>query len=363
LLLGNGLSNMSSKTGGRASRRFMQGVAYVVMGGALVGCSTDFTRFTDGISTSSTTPQYAVDAMQPVQPMPAGAYGAGVVQSNELPPVAEEPVQLAAVTPPPVAKPQSARTETKTQNNAVSPAAGKTYIVQSGDTLSGIASRYGVTQAAVKKNNNMQTDMVKIGQKLVIPGNRAQTQLAVTAPAVPVARPVEKKSVKVAVVPAKSAASAVTAKADHPSVVQNEDVGKIENAGLTPPAVTRIGMRWPVRGRILSNFGQHEGASTNDGMDIMVPEGTSVRAAENGEVIYSGSGLKEFGNTILIRHADNVVTVYGHNGELLVQRGQKVHRGDEIAKSGISGNAKTPRLHFEVRKNSTPINPVKYLEN
>lgn len=344
----------------------MQGIAYVVIGGALVGCSTDFTRFTDGISTASTTPQYADDAMQPVQPMTAGAYGAGTVQSSELPPVAEEPVQVAAVTPPPVAKTQSVKTETpktetstKTQSNAATTAAGKTYIVQSGDTLSGIAGRYGVTQAAVKKTNNMQTDMVKIGQKLVIPGSSAQTQVAVKTPAVPA----ERKETKVMVTPVKPATPAVTAKVDNPPVVQNRDAGKVENAGLTPPAVTSIGMRWPVRGRILSNFGQHEGASTNDGMDIMVPEGTSVRAAESGEVIYSGSGLKEFGNTILIRHADNVVTVYGHNGQLLVQRGQKVRRGDEIAKSGISGNAKTPRLHFEVRKNSTPVNPVKYLEN
>ncbi|AQS41396.1 MAG: Peptidase M23 family protein [Candidatus Tokpelaia hoelldobleri] len=348
----------------------MHGIAYVVIGGALVGCSTDFTRFTDGISTGSTTPQYAADAMQPVQPMPAGAYGAGAVQSSELPPVAEKPVQVATVTPPPVAKIQGTKTETpktatntKAQGNAAATTAGKIYIVQSGDTLSGIASRHGVTQAAVKKTNNMQTDMVKTGQKLVIPGGGAQAQVAVKTPAVPSVKPAEKKETRVAVAPAKPAAPAVTAKADNLPVARNEAAGKIENAGLTPPAVTGIGMRWPVRGRILSNFGQHEGASTNDGMDIMVPEGTSVRAAESGEVIYSGSGLKEFGNTILIRHEDNVVTVYGHNGQLLVQRGQKVRRGDEIAKSGISGNAKTPRLHFEVRKNSTPVNPVKYLEN
>jgi len=102
---------------------------------------------------------------------------------------------------------------------------------------------------------------------------------------------------------------------------------------------------------------------TNDGVDIMVPEGTIVKAAENGVVIYAGDGLKEFGNTILIRHEDNLVTVYGHNSQLLVQRGQKVRRGDDIAKSGKSGNTTTPKLHFEVRKNSTPVNPMKYLES
>lgn len=95
----------------------------------------------------------------------------------------------------------------------------------------------------------------------------------------------------------------------------------------------------------------------------MAPEGSSVKAAENGVVIYAGDGLKEFGNTVLIRHENNIVTVYGHNSKILVQRGQKVRRGDEIAKSGMSGNASTPRVHFEVRKNSSPVNPIKYLEN
>uniref|UniRef100_UPI002431F707 M23 family metallopeptidase n=3 Tax=Bartonella TaxID=773 RepID=UPI002431F707 len=134
-------------------------------------------------------------------------------------------------------------------------------------------------------------------------------------------------------------------------------------AVVAPQATGISKMRWPAQGRILSSFGQKEGSSTNDGIDIMAPEGSSVKAAENGVVIYAGDGLKEFGNTVLIRHENNIVTVYGHNSKILVQRGQKVRRGDEIAKSGMSGNASTPRVHFEVRKNSSPVNPIKYLEN
>ncbi len=86
------------------------------------------------------------------------------------------------------------------------------------------------------------------------------------------------------------------------------------------------------------------------------------RAAENGVVIYAGDGLKEFGNTVLVRHENGLVTVYGHASEINVQRGQKVRRGEEIAKAGMSGSADTPKLHFEVRKDSAPVDPSGYLE-
>ena len=79
-------------------------------------------------------------------------------------------------------------------------------------------------------------------------------------------------------------------------------------------------------------------------------------------VIYSGDGLKEYGNTVLVRHDDGLVTVYAHASDLKVNRGDKVKRGQTIASSGMSGNAKTPRLHFEVRKNATPVNPSDFLE-
>ena len=93
-----------------------------------------------------------------------------------------------------------------------------------------------------------------------------------------------------------------------------------------------------------------------------MPTGTPIKAAENGVVIYAGDGLKEFGNTVLVRHEDGLVTVYGHAGEIKVQRGQKVRRGEDIALAGMSGSAETPKLHFEVRKDSAPVNPVGFLE-
>ena len=115
--------------------------------------------------------------------------------------------------------------------------------------------------------------------------------------------------------------------------------------------------RWPARGRIIEGFK----AGGNDGINISVPSGTSVRAAENGVVVYSGDGLKGYGNLVLIKHPNGFVSAYANNGELDVKRGDQVKRGQIIAKSGETGNVNAPQLHFELRKGSTPVDPTQYL--
>ncbi len=115
--------------------------------------------------------------------------------------------------------------------------------------------------------------------------------------------------------------------------------------------------RWPARGRIIEGFK----AGGNDGINISVPSGTSVRAAENGVVVYSGDGLKGYGNLVLIKHPNGFVSAYANNGELDVKRGDTVKRGQIIAKSGDTGNVNAPQLHFELRKGSTPVDPTNYL--
>ena len=117
--------------------------------------------------------------------------------------------------------------------------------------------------------------------------------------------------------------------------------------------------RWPARGRIIQGF--KGGSGGNDGINIAVPEGTSVKAAEGGVVAYAGSELKGYGNLVLIRHPNGYVTAYANNGEIDVKRGETVKRGQQIAKSGQSGNVSSPQLHFELRKGSTPIDPTQYL--
>ena len=143
--------------------------------------------------------------------------------------------------------------------------------------------------------------------------------------------------------------------------------GNVRGAG-TPAAAPLTGeqadasgvapeFRWPARGRIIQGFK----SGGNDGINISVPEGTSVRAAENGTVAYAGSELKGYGNLVLIRHPNGFVSAYANNGELNVKRGDVVKRGQVIAKSGQSGNVSSPQLHFELRKGSTPVDPTSYL--
>ncbi len=115
--------------------------------------------------------------------------------------------------------------------------------------------------------------------------------------------------------------------------------------------------RWPARGRIIEGFK----VGANDGINISVPEGTSVRAAESGVVAYSGDGLKGYGNLVLIRHPNGYVTAYANNGALSVKSGETVKRGQIIATSGQTGNVSAPQLHFELRKGKTPVDPTSYL--
>ena len=238
------------------------------------------------------------------------------------------------------------------------PTAGSVYTVQSGDTLSSIAKRMGTTTAAIKQANGLDGGLIRIGQKLTIPGVTAQNVASaklpenvdpiVTGSAAPAAKPANDTKVSGYTPPAKAAEKAIEETVDEAAVA---------------PDATGIGrMRWPVRGRVVSAFGTPSGGKKNDGIDIAVPEGTPVKAAENGVVIYAGDGLKDFGNTVLVRHEDGLVTVYGHASQIKVSRGDTVRRGQEIALSGLSGNADSPKLHFEVRKNSAPVDPTGFLE-
>jgi murein DD-endopeptidase MepM/ murein hydrolase activator NlpD len=118
--------------------------------------------------------------------------------------------------------------------------------------------------------------------------------------------------------------------------------------------------RWPVKGRV-AGFGPRPNGQQNDGINLAVPEGTPVKAAEDGVVAYAGNELKGYGNPVLIRHPNGYVTAYAHAKELLVKRGDQVKRGQVIANSGQTGNVDTPQLHFEVRKGPAPLDPMPLL--
>ncbi|WP_298959335.1 peptidoglycan DD-metalloendopeptidase family protein [uncultured Methylobacterium sp.] len=124
-----------------------------------------------------------------------------------------------------------------------------------------------------------------------------------------------------------------------------------------PPPEPDSSFRWPARGRVISGYG----SSGNEGINIAVPEGTPVKAAEEGTVAYAGSDVKGYGKLVLVRHTNGYVSAYAHNGEIDVRPGEKVKRGQVIAKSGASGNVTSPQLHFEIRKGATPVDPIPHL--
>jgi murein DD-endopeptidase MepM/ murein hydrolase activator NlpD len=119
--------------------------------------------------------------------------------------------------------------------------------------------------------------------------------------------------------------------------------------------------RWPVRGRVIAGYGAKTSGKQNDGINVAVPEGTPVKAADDGVVTYAGNELKGYGNLVLIKHSNGFVTAYAHTSELLVKRGDTIKRGQIIAKSGQTGEVQSPQLHFEIRKGSTPVDPTQFL--
>jgi murein DD-endopeptidase MepM/ murein hydrolase activator NlpD len=119
--------------------------------------------------------------------------------------------------------------------------------------------------------------------------------------------------------------------------------------------------RWPVHGRIISGFGPKTAGQPNDGINVAVPEGTAVKAADDGVVAYAGNELKGYGNLILVRHQNGFVTAYANASELMVRRGDTVKRGQVIARSGQTGAVTSPQLHFEIRKGATPVDPTQFL--
>lgn len=238
------------------------------------------------------------------------------------------------------------------QGTASTSAGAGSYEVKPGDSLGRIAQAHGVSVDALKRANGLSTGNIRIGQRLAIPaGSKPATQVA---SAKPVAEPATTASV-----PAKTAAEPQAVPAATKSVTEVASL-KTESAA---PEATGIGKyRWPARGAVIANYGANIDGKRSDGIAISVPQGTPIKAAENGVVIYAGNGLKELGNTVLIRHDDGKVTVYGHADSLSVQRGQKVQRGQTIGASGMTGNVSRPMLHFEVRKDAAPVNPITYLE-
>jgi len=188
-----------------------------------------------------------------------------------------------------------------------------------------------------------------------------QVAAATEEPLVSAPKPVVQQEPKVAAIaepqPVKPAAPAQPV-APAPAPVPPPEANKAPVQEPEQTASISGDFRWPARGRVIAGFGANGG---NEGINIAVPEGTPVKAAEAGVVTYAGNEVKGYGNLVLIRHENGYVSAYAHNSSINVKRGEQVKRGQVIATSGQTGNVTSPQLHFEIRKGSTPVDPMKYL--
>jgi murein DD-endopeptidase MepM/ murein hydrolase activator NlpD len=285
---------------------------------------------------------------------------------NNAPAPAREPEQKIAVLP------TANRDKALGEPAKLTPPGGKplggSYVVKPGDSLAKIAKATGTPIDQLKAANGLSSEGVRVGQTLKVVSGAAVTDPVKTAsiPEKPAAAPKPVAAAAPLAAPASAAPVTASAPAAAKPVAETAsltDVEKKSDVSAAAPQSTGIGKyRWPVSGAVIAGYGANVDGNRNDGIDISVPEGTPIKAAENGVVIYAGNGLKQLGNTVLVRHDDGKVTVYGHAGNISVARGQKVTRGQTVASSGMSGDAKRPQVHFEVRKDATPVNPITFLE-
>ncbi len=251
--------------------------------------------------------------------------------------------------------PPPARTATPAQAPAQG---GQVHVVNAGETLFALSRRYGVSHRDIAYANGLHEQaQLRVGQRLTIPSGYAAAP-APAAPAQPArttaqfSPPPTHRTEPPVVQPVAATAPEPTQKVAAVSPVVEDEPRSL---GSSPQ------FRWPVRGRIISTFGPKAGGQHNDGINVAVPEGTEIKAAEDGVVAYAGNELKGYGNLVLLRHADGWMTAYAHNSQLLVKRGDSVRRGQTIARAGQTGGVSSPQLHFEIRKGSTPVDPTQYL--
>lgn len=330
------------------------------LGGTYVGTQAGTMAGTDlpppGGATGA--PVYAT-APQPYTPPQSYAATGDPVPVVQL--ASAEPVQLGAQ--PTTLNQQAARI-----GGGTTAGGSGTHLVQSGDTAWNISRRYGISVEQLAAANGGSTN-VRIGQRIALPGGSGPQLGAPEQPGVQLAS-LNPQEIPEALPPAPMPQVPAAAAADpQPAPIEQQvalapqtgSAGSLAPAAPPPAAADASGFRWPVRGRIISGFGKRPNGERNDGINLAVPEGSSVKAAEDGTVIYAGNELKSYGNLVLIRHNNGWVSAYAHNSALQVKRGDEVRRGQVIALSGMSGGVTTPQVHFELRKDATPVDPLQHL--
>ena len=294
----------------------------------------------------------ACTTQQPA-PVVAGNSGGGSAASSSNPYGAtpyepnagNNPAESAPYTPPASQSYPAASSGGYIPSNAPVDINAATHTVVRGDTVYNIAKRYQITQDNLRAWNNMADNTISVGQVLRVkpagytaPAGSAATSAARTQP----------PAASSATPNVPSTPQANTSRVATPATTPTVSTGGVRNTG---------GITWqrPTAGNVITKFG-----GTNKGVDIAGNPGQPVVAAADGKVVYAGSGLRGYGNLVIIQHSPTFLSAYGHNQSLLVNEGQTVKRGQTIAKMGNSDASRT-QLHFEVRQNGKPVNPANYV--
>ena len=239
------------------------------------------------------------------------------------------------------------------RNSAASqrqPVTSGQYRVQRGDTLYSIAFRYGWDWKALAAHNAIAPPyLIRVGQ--VIRFGSASSSRPVTASAPSVSTPVVTTSSRPST-PVQAPPAQTTSRPSTPVVVTPA------TTPVEPVQRSATGWAWPASGAIIGRFSSN--GSLNKGIDIAGELGQPVLAASGGSVVYAGSGLRGYGELVIIKHSDTYVSAYGHNRRLLVREGQQVKVGQQIAEMGSTG-ADRVKLHFEIRRQGKPVDPMQYL--
>ncbi|MFM9827604.1 MAG: peptidoglycan DD-metalloendopeptidase family protein [Sphingomonas sp.] len=226
--------------------------------------------------------------------------------------------------------------------------AGRYHLVQSGETGIAIARAYGVQWSRVVADNQLSEPYIlRAGQRILIPGSAVPTLSERAA-----AFHLDIDDIVTGGQPA--LAETTTPARPSPSVAR----ALPPTTPVAGPVALRGGFRWPVNGTLLKRFGPAGSGQRNDGIKIGVPRGTPVLATSDGVVAYTGAEVAGLGGLVILKHGSGWTSVYGHNEQILVQRGQAVKQGQTLALSGDTGFAERPELHFELRRGRTPVDPL-----
>jgi murein DD-endopeptidase MepM/ murein hydrolase activator NlpD len=243
------------------------------------------------------------------------------------------------------------------------------HVVKAGETLGGIASRAEVPRVLIIEANGLKEPYkLKAGQRLVIPRRRShevaegETGFGIAmdygvpwgaiagASGIDPRAPIRTGQKLVIPTMAKAAATSAAPSADKPE-------GEIALTERPPEK-----LRWPVSGKVRRDFVARKGSTAfHDGIDVLAEEGTAVRASAAGTVIFAGEGPPDYGLTVIVHHGGRWTTTYGNLGKVTVKDGEKVKAGERLGKVGMTGIARQPQLHYEVRRNRLALDPAAYL--